>query len=116
MDVARLLGVICILGSIVTIASVLVVFPQKTVCLQARLMRYQLRLFSRMSDEEMDKMVSLPGTRNLIGSPSQFVNRGEQHPEEFPNLQRYHQTFGFVIWGMIILTVLLFLVSTPVEK
>ncbi|CAG0947648.1 hypothetical protein ANRL1_04382 [Anaerolineae bacterium] len=64
-----------------------------------------------MSDEEIDRIVLIPGKKSLLGTLSQYANRGELYPDEFPELCRYHRFLGCILWGMLILTVLIVLCS-----
>lgn len=104
MDYTRLFGLLCILGALVTIASLFTFYPRETLRLQARFMRFLYKDCFQMSNEAIDRMPLMPGTRHLIGTLSRFVSQGEQHPEEFPKLQGYNKTLGCIMWGMLILT------------
>lgn len=66
-----------------------------------RAVRFQARfhrsLTKNMPDRDIDFLPLLPTDKFLLGSLSQFVNRGPEHPEEFPRIVMVHRIF----WGVL---------------
>ncbi len=70
--------------------------------LQARFYRIQYKIRLRMPDEKIDRRVAPLWFMFMIDSMSHFVNRGPEHPEEFPRLVIYYRLIGCLVWVLII--------------
>ena len=77
------------------------------VSLEARFYRNQLRARSKLSDQEIDRRASPVWFVFMIDSMSHFVNRGPEHPEEFPRLLVYFRLIGCSLISLIVLVILL---------
>lgn len=116
MDWARFVAIVSILAVLVTVASFFTFCPQRLVRLQARLLHHLYKGYLRLSDEQIDKIRPAPGTRELIGSLSQFLQAGAQTPNDFTRFVQYIRTLGYILWSMLLIGTALFLWAIATGK
>ncbi len=98
-----LLTVLCLMAYVGTFK------PEVLVKWQAQFYRRTYKGLKRMSDQEIDQKIPRAWFFFMIDSMSHFVNRGPEHPEEFPRLLKYVRILGYAIWAMLFVAAILLL-------
>lgn len=73
--------------------------PEVFVRLQANNLRQHYKQRAKMSDEEIDRRFKPFWFLFVIDSMSHFVNKGVEHPEEFPRLILWYRGVGYFLWA-----------------
>lgn len=83
------------------LAYILTFKTNAVVRMYARSYRGWYKNFLNLNKEEINKVPFSTFTGLPIGSIANFVERGVEHPEEFPKLISYFSSLGQVIWAIL---------------
>lgn len=75
--------------------------PEIFVRREAAFYRDLYKRSSKMSDEEIDHRIKPFWLFFMVDSMSHFVNKGVEHPEEFPRLMLRYRAVGCFIWAIL---------------
>lgn len=107
MNIVNLLWLVLILVVPTIIGLIFLLFPERLVQWRTRGEFEWRKDILKMSDKDIDRVPMLPTDRYLLVRRSDFVNRGREHPKDFPRLITVYRLVGIMFLGMAIATAII---------
>jgi hypothetical protein len=98
MEWSVVIGLLAIYGPMVAFAAMFTFFPEQVVRLLARLLKHNYKGFLHMPDDQLARMPFSSYDKYGKESLRNLVNRGAEHPEEFPSLIQQLRRSGCIVW------------------
>lgn len=85
--------------------------PYSLVRRQAAFYHRAYKTQAKMTDEQVDRLIKPFWFLFIIDSLSHLVNRGQDHPEEFPRVVFLYRAVGTILFIILLISVALFIIG-----
>jgi hypothetical protein len=116
MDFVLIVLLLLVILVVLPIGAVFAFSPQTIVRLQARFYRTAYKEILKQPDEAIDKPYQMPWDRASMGKRSEFIVKGDEHPESYTKLTRYYRALGvfwLILFGCSLVSAFAILLSRP---